>query len=281
GNRGNLGSQWEKLLISDLGVELTGWDRDSLDMLDFPQLLIKLNDLHPEVVINTVAYNTVDKCEEDDYALAQRLNGELVGVLAEWALKNQAVFFHYSTDYVFSGENKEGYGEETTPDPINNYGRSKLLGEKELLAREALGLKYYLIRTSKLFGPQGKSEMAKPSFFAIMRRLADEQPELKVVDGELSCFTYTPDLAVASWRLFTGQLPFGIYHLVNSGPATWLQGAKTLFKLLNREVPITPVRPEDLKRLAARPKASVLLNTKVAQLRHYSEALKEYLLLNR
>ncbi len=281
GHRGNLGSQWEKFLLLQPGIELSTIDREDLDITQTAEFNSRLAAINPEIIINTVAYNAVDQCETvEGWEMAKKLNGQILGGLADFCLQHQATLIHYSTDYVFSGNKPGGYLEGDIPDPISNYGRSKLLGEQEVLGRASAGLKYYLIRTSKLFGPCG-SGLAKPSFFDIMRRLAADGGELKVVDGETSCFTYTPDLVKSSWQLAITNQPWGIYHLVNSHPATWLEGARTLFDLLGQKVAITPVNPGDWPRPAQRPKASVLLNTKVEKLRDYQEALIEYLNINK
>ena len=275
GAKGNLGGQ----LVKVFGSEATSWDREDLDITNREEVAAKISGLKPEVIINAIAYNAVDKCEADEAekVLAQKLNGEAVGYLAEAALAINAVFIHYSTDYVFSGEDKGGYDEDAKPGPISNYGASKLLGEGILHTKSVQGLKYYLIRTSKLFGPKGESEFSKPSFFDIMLNLAKEKEELKAVDVEFSCFTYTVDLARRTKELLEKEYPFGVYHLVNSGPATWYGAAAQLFKIAGIRVKLIAVGSEEFPRPAQRPKFSVLLNTKTPPLRDLSEALAEYL----
>ncbi len=277
GGRGNLGSQLTKLFSAD--YETVSWDREDLDVLDSVALGAKIRELKPELIINTVAYNAVDKCEDKDgLAAAMKLNVALPESLAELAMEIGATLIHYSSDYVFSGtEQKQSFNEDETPNPVNKYGESKFQGERELLRRAGLGLDYYLIRTSKLFGPAGGSPNAKPSFFDIMLNLAQDKKELTVVNEELSCFTYTLDLAAATKRLWELEVPFGIYHLVNEGPATWYEAATELFHQKKMKVSLRAVRSENLLRAARRPKYSVLVNTKVHKLRHWKEALREYL----
>ncbi|MFA6194455.1 MAG: NAD(P)-dependent oxidoreductase [Patescibacteria group bacterium] len=277
GGCGNLGSQLTKLFSAD--YETVSWDREDLDVLDSVALGAKVRELKPELIINTVAYNAVDKCEDKDgLAAAMKLNVALPEALAELAMEIGATLIHYSSDYVFSGtEQKQSFNEDETPNPVNKYGESKFQGERELLRRAGLGLNYYLIRTSKLFGPAGSSPNAKPSFFDIMLNLAQDKKELTVVNEELSCFTYTSDLAAATRRLWELEVPFGIYHLINEGPATWYEAATELFRQKKMKVFLRAVRSENLLRAARRPKFSVLLNTRVHKLRNWKEALKEYL----
>ena len=101
---------------------------------------------------------------------------------------------------------------------------------------------------------------------------------LEVVDDELSCFTYTPDLAKATKELVMADKGYGIYHLTNRGACTWYQSAVELFRLTNANTVVVPISGVKLARPAKRPKCSVLLNTKLPQLRDYREALKEYLI---
>lgn len=277
GGRGNLGSQLTKLFSAD--YDTVSLDREDLDVLDFSALAAKIRELKPELIINTVAYNAVDKCEDKDgYNSALKLNIELPEALAELALETAATLIHYSSDYVFNGtELKQSFIENETPNPINKYGESKFQGEREIMRRAGLGLRYYLIRTSKLFGPAGESPNAKPSFFDIMMNLAQDKKELTVVNEELSCFTYTPDLAAATKRLWELEVPFGIYHLINEGPVTWYEAATELFRQKKMDVSLRAVRSENLLRAARRPKFSILRNTKAHKLRNWKEALREYL----
>lgn len=277
GGQGNLGTQLTKVFSVD--YEVISWDRSDVDVLDFALLLEKIKELSPSLIINTVAYNSVDKCEDKkEYELAIKLNSELPALLADLAMYIGATLIHYSTDYVFNGtEDKQEFFETDTPNPINKYGESKFAGECEILKQAERGLDYYLIRTSKLFGPKGLSAAAKPSFFDIMLDLALDEKEITLVNEELSCFTYTPDLAEATKRLWEVEAPYGVYHIINEGSCNWYDGAKLLFSLKKIEVKVRAVRSENLLRAARRPKFSVLKNLKIKKLRNFSDALKEYL----
>lgn len=277
GGRGNLGSQLTKIFKAD--YETISLDREDFDVLDFPLLISTIREIKPDLIINTVAYNAVDKCEDPvEYKLALRLNQELPGVLADLSLESGATLIHYSSDYVFNGvPEKIEFSEADTPNPINKYGQSKFFGESEITKRAEIGLNYYLIRTSKLFGPRGDSDNAKPSFFDIMLNLAQNNKEISVVNEELSCFTYTCDLAEATKRLWELELESGIYHLINEGEATWADGVLELFRIKKISTPLKMVRSENLLRQARRPKYSVLKNTKLKKLRNWKIALKEYL----
>jgi dTDP-4-dehydrorhamnose reductase len=271
GAQGNLGTQLVNLYQDD---ELLAWDKDEADFLNLADLEVKLDIAKPKMIINAAAYNAVDNCESDsqELAIALKLNRDLPAFLADWCLRNQTVLIHYSTDYVFSGdESHQEFSENEPPNPINKYGASKAAGEAEIIKHS--GLNYYLIRVSKLFGPRGSSPYAKNSFFDIMLGLAKDNSEFKVVDEEVSCFTYTPDLAKATKNLIEQNFPYGIYHLANSGACTWYESMLGL----NLPNEVIPIKGSDLVRPAARPKFSALKNTKFPPLRDYREALKEYL----
>lgn len=278
GAKGNLGCQLSDV-FNNGKYEVISWDREEVDICDKELIFKKINDIKFSVIINAAAYNAVDKCEEDkaQYELAKKLNGDAVRYLAEAALSAGSILVHYSSDYVFSGDKKGGYKENEKPDPINIYGETKLAGEKEILEKISSGLKWYIIRTSKLFGPIGKSDMAKPSFFDIMLKLSKEKEEIDVVNEETSCFTYTPDLAKATKELVESNKVSGIYHIVNSNPCTWYSAAIELFRIAGKNIKVNAVKSDKFPRPAKRPKYSVLLNTKLDTMRDWREALKEYL----
>ncbi len=271
---GSLGMLGQELL--KIFSDAVAWDREEIDITDKNQVEDKIEKLNPEIIINCAAYNAVDKCETSDgFKLAKKINGEAVGYLADACLKNNAILIHFSTNYVFNGENQNGYNEYSEPNPISKYGQTKLIGEQELLKRPEL--KYYLIRTSKLFGEKGSSEVAKDSFFDIMIKLAKTEAEIRVIDDELSNFTYTPDLAEATKDLLKQNYPVGIYHLVNENPCTWFEGTQTLFDILKKDVKLIQVNSDEFPRPAKRPKQAILNNNKFPKLRRYEDALAEYL----
>jgi dTDP-4-dehydrorhamnose reductase len=276
GSQGMLGQELVKVFSSDERYTVTGWDYADIDVTDFAAAEEKIRTSAPEIILNAVAYNAVDACEESDeeYRKVLLLNAEVPKFLARVAKEMSAVFVHYSTDYVFDGESAEGYEEEDEPRPLSRYGESKREGEKNVLAVEG---KNYLIRLSKLFGRAAASETAKKSFFEKMLQAAKGKTEVTVVDDELSCFTYAPDLAQSTKDLIEAAAPYGIYHLANSGGATWYEAARELYTQAHIGVTIQPVGSDVFLRKALRPKCSILRNTKRPLLRPYQEALREYL----
>jgi len=279
GVKGNLGTQLVKVFQND--YEVLAWDREDLNFLDFKKLELAIKKENPGIIINAAAYNNVDACEIDNQELekAYKLNRDLPKKLAEITTALNLKLIHFSTDYVFGGEaDRKFYDEKDSPQPLQKYGETKLAGEQEIVRIKLKNkkLEYFIIRTSKLFGPKGESEFAKPSFFDVMLNLSKTKNQLEVVDEEISCFTYTPDLAQATKELIEGDFHPGIYHLVNDQAVSWYQGVVELFNIADVKTKVNPVSGDKFPRPAQRPALSILQNTRFPKLRNFTEALKEY-----
>lgn len=264
GARGMLGHELVKVFL-DWKPFL--WDKDEIDITNQAQVEQKISDLAPELIINAAAYTNVDACETNE-ALATKVNGEAVGYLAEAAGKIGATLVHYSTDYVFDGGKKEGYGEDDEPNPINAYGRSKLEGELRVTSSELRD--WYIIRTAWLYGKDGKN------FVETMLALAGKGQLIKVIDDQISSPTYAVDLAKATRELIESKKPAGIYHRTNSGQTSWHGFAKEIFSVFGKQVDLSPCATSDYPLPAKRPAYSVLRNTKLPEMRSWQEALRAY-----
>lgn len=276
GAKGMLGQELIGVFSRDEKYTVTGWDFGDIDVTDFVSAEEKIRILAPDIIVNAVAYNAVDACEENDeeYEKAMMLNAEVPKFLAHLAYAMDSMFVHYSTDYVFDGTNQSGYAEDALPHPLSRYGVSKRMGEENVLAVDG---KNYIIRLSKLFGKPATSALAKKSFFDVMLEIAKTREQVQVVDDEKSCFTYAPDLARETKALLEDTAPYGIYHLPNSDDATWYEAVQELYTQAKIGVTIQPVGSDAFPRPAKRPQYSKLLNTKRALLRPYKEALQAYL----
>lgn len=255
------------------GEELLLPGREELDITGKDAVREIVKKESPDIIINCAAYTDVEKAEEEREE-AMAVNARAVGNLARAAAENNAIFVHFSTDYVFDGRKKDGYKEDETPkNPVNFYGISKLAGESEILnvAQYKDGFRYYLIRTSWVFGAGGKN------FVETVTSLSLSKPELRVVDDQIGKPTYALDLARATKTLLEKKYPFGIYHIVNDGAVTWYNYARKILELKGINVSVKPQSAKDSGAKAARPQHSILLNTKFPPLRPWQEALKEYL----
>ena len=275
GAKGMLGNDLGKVFY-DLSPYFL--DKGELDITDQKGTSALLRHLSPDVVINAAAYTDVDGCEINR-ELAMKVNGEAPGYLAKAAKDVGAVFVHYSTDYVFDGKKIEGYSEDDkSGNPLNFYGETKLVGENAV--REAGG-EYYLIRTSWLYGINGKN------FVETMLRLAKERKELRVVNDQHGKPTFSLDLARKTRELIENKKDFGIYHITNEPATTWHDFAaeiihRGLTPHLRGQTPeLTPCTSSEFPRPAKRPTYSILKNTKLPPLRPWQEALSEYLSLRK
>jgi dTDP-4-dehydrorhamnose reductase len=215
----------------------------------------------------------VDKAEEERM-VAENINGYAVGYIAKACRAIDATLIHYSSGMVFDGNNPEGYAEDDAANPINAYGRSKLQGELELLENAE---KYYIIRTSWLFGKPGPGQANKKSFNDLMIEKAQSKEKISVVDDEIGKPTYILDLAQASRALLEEEKEYGTYHITNTGTASRFDWAKEIFAIKGIDADLEAVKGITQKRLARRPHYEVLNNTKFLELRPWTEALKEFL----
>lgn len=229
-------------------------------------------------VINCAAYTAVDQAESDFWA-AQQLNGTAPGILAMICARNRWRFLHVSSDFVFRGDAVNAYAETDETGPISKYGQSKLFGEVNALKENPDSL---IVRTSWLFGPNGKS------FPRTIIKAWREGRDLKVVADQTGTPTYTGDLARVMADLVTFAPEGGIYHVAGPDVMTWHEFAtqavtawKNSFGPSEREVSIAPIRTEEWPTPAKRPKFSALSSSKVhglgvAPMRPMSEALPEF-----
>lgn len=258
--------------MRQIGQDAIGWDFEDIDITKKEEMQ-KIIGLKPDLIINCAAYNAVDKAETDREA-AVKINAEAVGYLAETSKALNTTIVHYSTDFVFEGNNPDGYKEDDTPNPQSVYAESKYLGEKLLQEKTD---KFYIIRLCALFGRPGGSDLSKKNF--IDKRLEDAKAgkEITMVSDEFASPTYAPDLVERTLYIIKNNLPFGIYHGTNSGFCSWYEFTKKIFEIAKIDARVIPISGDKLNRPAKRPKQARLLNTKLPQARNYEEALREYL----
>lgn len=258
--------------------EVIAWDIEDLDITDKKLVDQKVTQISPDIIINAVGINAVDKIEEDEafYNFAKKVNGDAVFNLVDIANQLEIPLVHYSSDYVFDGEGGIDLDELATPNPQSKYAETKLLGEQ--LATQAN--KHYVIRLSRLFGNPGLTDIKKRSFIDLMIDVSNKQDSLPGIIDEVASITYAPDLASYTKKLIENKdnkFDYGIYHGANSGSASWYDWAKHIFELKNIDILMKKVSGESFKRAAKRPAYSVLKNTKGPKQRHWKEALKEFL----
>jgi dTDP-4-dehydrorhamnose reductase len=261
----------------DLPGELVPLTRADLDVLDPATAERVLGALRPTHVVNTAAYNLVDRAEDErDRAFA--LNAEAVGSLADVCQRLGATLVHFSTDYVFDGARRAPYREADAPHPLSVYGESKLAGERLATARcEQVAI----FRVCGLFGMAGSAGKGRTNFVETMLRLAAGGRPIRVVRDQVLAPSYTRDVAATVWRVLArGGL--GLYHVTNAGETSWFDFAREIFRLSGGGAEVVPVTSEEFGARARRPPYSVLAHERLAalgedRLRSWRDALAAYL----
>ncbi|GAA0437721.1 NAD(P)-dependent oxidoreductase [Acrocarpospora corrugata] len=249
GAAGMLGVDLVEALARD-GEHVVALGRAELDVTDPDAVAAAVRDTAPRVVINCAAWTAVDDAEaHEPEALA--VNGHAVRALAAACGPR---LLHVSTDYVFAGTGSRPYREDEATDPVNAYGRTKLAGERAVLAHGGT-----VVRTAWLYGEHG------PSFARTMIRLAGAQDQVTVVDDQFGQPTWTADLAAQLIRLGRAPAPGGIYHGTSGGRTSWHGFAQEIFKLLGADPGrVLPVPATRFPRPARRPANSVLAHDRWA-----------------
>ena len=258
-------------------VTIQSVGRAQIDLSNIDAAASALRDLSFDTLINCSSYHKTDEVEANAQQ-AFAINAHLVKRLSELAAEKHARFFHVSTDYVFGGQLQRSPLSENAPKtPINIYGASKAMGEDLALLT---GSDAVIVRVASLFGVAGASGKGG-NFVETMLRLAKEKGELRVVADQTMSPTSTFDVADAMIDMILAKAPPGIWHIVNSGAATWFEFAERIISAANVKARMIPITTEQFPTPAARPRYSALDNAKFSKaihaMRPWQDALKDYL----
>lgn len=249
--------------------------RNECDISQPDQVARLFLDHRPTLLINCAAHTAVDKCE-DEPELANAINGEGPGNLASLSREYGTRLVHFSTDFVFSGQNDRPYRPDDAPAPLSAYGRSKLLGEERI--KQIAPPAWLTIRTSWLFGRHGNC------FPQIIIDRARGGHPLRVVDDQIGCPTYAPDLAAAVLELLDRGAK-DMWHITNSSPTNWYEFACAILRQFSIPAEVAPISTAQWvtlrPRQAKRPAYSVLdLSAFEAltgrKMRDWHDALRDY-----
>ena len=255
GANGQLGSELRKIGFSPLD-EVFFTDVAELDITDYTAIEKFIQVHEVDTIINCAAYTAVDRAE-DEPGPAAEINTQAVANLAKAAQKGDCLLIHISTDYVFDGTATTPYTEKIKTCPVSVYGKTKLAGEEAIIRS---GCFYIIIRTAWLYSAFGHN-FVKP-----ILRLAEERPEINVVNDQIGTPTYAEDLAKAIVKIMANDDRVeheGIYHYSNAGVCSWYDFAVEIVRLSGLNCRVNPVTTAEYPTKTHRPAYSVLDKTKI------------------
>jgi dTDP-4-dehydrorhamnose reductase len=276
GSNGQLGSDLVAA-FSENGDAVCGLTHSDIEISDLHSVSHALEDIHPQVIVNTAAMHHVENCErEPEKTFAVNALGPRNLAVVARALG--AVLIHVSTDYVFDGSKGSPYIEEDNPLPLNAYGISKLAGEHFVRATTD---KQFVIRTSGLYGKNPCRAKGGLNFIELMLKLAKERGEVRVVDSEVVTPTSTAELAQQMVHLSRSDR-YGLYHATAEGSCSWHEFAREIFAITDTPVRLKVAAPGEFPAKVARPKYSVLENRALKSrglnvFKPWQDALHKYL----
>lgn len=268
GGRGMLGSDLN-FRLGDAGYAVTILDVPEFDLTRAE--MIESGLAGADLVVNCAAYTNVDQAERQS-ELVMKINADAVGLLGQWAARRKVHVIHISTDFIFDGKSDRPYVETDRPNPINVYGRSKLMGEEAL---QKSGCKWTILRIEWSYGRQGANFIAK-----FLERAGRER-EMKVVADQVGAPTWTVDIAGAILRLARARRE-GIFHFAASGYASRFEVASFVARKKGLSNTLVSCSSSDYPARALRPLNSRFCTDKIQQaldfkIRSWQDALSEYL----
>ena len=251
GANGQLGSELRKIGFSPLD-EVFFTDVAELDITDYTAIEKFIQVHEVDTIINRAAYTAVDRAE-DEPGPAAEINTQAVANLAKAAQKEDCLLIHISTDYVFDGTATTPYTEKIKTCPVSVYGKTKLAGEEAIIRS---GCFYIIIRTAWLYSAFGHN------FVKTILRLAEERPEINVVNDQIGTPTYAEDLAKAIVKIMANDDRVeheGIYHYSNAGVCSWYDFAVEIVRLSGLNCRVNPVTTAEYPTKTHRPAYSLPL----------------------
>lgn len=251
GSQGQLAKEFIKRLKSN---DVYAYDHSKLDITDTVSLKECIDAIKPAVIINTAAYNEVDKAE-NDYSSAYRVNAEAVGNIARFSERYRSLVVHFSSDYVFDGLKNDLYKEDDKPNPVNKYGLSKLEGER-ILSKNTDN--YLIFRVSWVYGE------GKRNFIYKFLSWVKSKKEVSVAVDEVSVPTSTAFIVENTLEALRRGIK-GLWHLVPSGYTSRYGWAQTIIKILGIEVELKEGYQREFNLLAKRPNFSALSSKMISK----------------
>ncbi len=226
-------------------LDIDGYKYLQADITERRSLLDVAKSVGPDIILNAAAYTNVDASEEDK-EICWKVNVIGVQNLAHAAKSAGAFLVHISTDYVFDGVDGN-YNEESIPNPLGYYGRSKLAGENELVGS---GAEYAILRTMVLYGVGQGLRLNFATW--LVEQLRAGKP-VKIVDDQFGHPTLADDLALAVHKVAELRST-GIFHVTGSEYGSRYDFAVTLSRVFGFDQSlISRIKTSDLNQKAPRP----------------------------
>ncbi|MBI2809402.1 MAG: dTDP-4-dehydrorhamnose reductase, partial [Candidatus Melainabacteria bacterium] len=234
--------------LQSRGHNVVSVPKERLDVTNYAQCLEVIEEQAPDLIIHCGAYTKVDQAESEPN-LAYHINGYGTENLAVACNIFETPMLYFSSDYVFDGEQNQPYTPWDATRPLSIYGKSKLAGEKAVQRHLQ---RFYIVRTSWLYGPNGKN------FVDTISSMADDRKTLRVVSDQFGSPTCTLSLSETVADLITTGR-WGVYHGTDDGVTSWYEFAREILR--GRDNEIIPIATSEMPRPATRPKYSVLDKT--------------------
>ena len=246
-------------------------NKNFIDLIKSKNMFKKFDLIRPDIIINCAAYTNVDR-SENYKDLAFKINFESVKKISKWCYENNVFLIHFSTDYVFDGSKKEPYFESDKPNPISIYGKSKFLGEEELLNSPVKGT---CLRTSWVHSTYGKN------FFLTIKSLLEQKQTISIVDDQFGIPTTTNFLVKVTEEIMklkckNKEVPKILHAVPSNSPKniSWYKFGEIIHKNLKKFDQkntlkcnqILKINSSSYPQVAERPKFSVLSNKKLSKI---------------
>lgn len=254
GANGQLGFDFQRL-FKEKNIEYIATDVNDLDITDIEKVRAFVKNKNISLIINCAAYNNVDKAE-DEIELCTKLNTYAPRDLAIVSKEIGAEYITYSTDFVFDGKKNSPYTEEDIPNPLSVYGKTKYLGEQEVLKNYE---KSFVVRSSWVFG------IANNNFNKQVINWSNGKTQLSLVDDQISSPTYSKDLAYFTWKLIQTK-KYGLYHFSNNGEASKYDQGKYLLNKIGWNGEVKKAKTSDFNLKAQRAPYTKLNSEKIEKL---------------
>lgn len=269
GSTGKMGVALKNVFENDYLVICKN-SRD-FDAFDFNQVTNLVKETQADIVISTVAYVGIDRCEKEPEK-ALRLNTLYPKLLAELSNKMGFLLVHFSTDAVFADKTgKRGfYTEKACPRPLNMYGLSKHSGDCFI---QAIASKYYIFRISVLFGETTKNNQFVER---MLQRVREGQMVLDISSDIISSPSYSKDIARQIKEILEESPRYGLYHVANDGSASLYDLMKEIAKNMELNVRVNAASYKDFPHIGIKNTYTPIRSEKIPSLRPWQEAVKEY-----